>query len=93
MFGFIKQMYLDGIKPSFGRFSATPFLVGALGLGIADGVHSLLAGKSALDAAVTLAGIGISMYTGSKALSIPTTKAQILAAVNSAAPETDSKAG
>lgn len=93
MFAFIKKTLFDGSKESFGRTMALPYLVSSLGLGIADGIRSLMHGQSALDAVGTLATIGIAVYTGSKALSIPTTKAQILASTPTPAPETASKAG
>lgn len=67
---FLRATLLDRDKASYSRVFALPFLAGSFALSMADGIVSLCQSKSALDAAASLALIGLSLFTGSKALSL-----------------------
>lgn len=71
---FVKEAFQDGNRASFSRMFSVPFLVGSFALSMADGIVSLYHHNSALDAAGSLALMGITLFTGSKALSIRGTK-------------------
>lgn len=77
----------DGNKASFGRLAAMPFLLSALCLQTAEGIMMLRRGESVIDAVVTLAMIGMALFTGSKVLSMRGTKTSMLLGDSTALPE------
>lgn len=63
-------VFLDGEKGSFGRVFSLPFFVSAWGLSTAAGIVNIVRGIGILDDVITLAAIGMALYTGSKSLSL-----------------------
>lgn len=69
---FLSELLSDNAmsKASFGRAFAIPFLLSAWVIGSAAGVMGVRRGESVIEEVITLASIGIVLYTGSKTLSL-----------------------
>jgi hypothetical protein len=65
-----EQAFLDGNKGSFGRLSSLPFLLSAWGIGTAYGVMQLVSGNAVTEIILLFFSIAVSLYGGSKGLSI-----------------------
>lgn len=77
----LSHALLDGDKEnkaSFGRIAAMPFLLSALCLQTAEGIMMLRRGDSVIDSVVTLAMIGMALFTGSKILSMKGSKTTMM---------------
>lgn len=69
IFAYFGNLFREGTKESFGRVISMPFLFSAWGILTAGGILEIVQHKSApIDTALTLAGIGVGLYTGSKYL-------------------------
>ncbi len=70
LFAFVRETMLDGDKAGFGRVWAIPFLFSSWALQTTQAVVSIVNGQSVIEECITMAVIAISLYTGSKMLTI-----------------------
>jgi hypothetical protein len=70
LFAFLRETMLDGDKAGFGRVWAIPFLFSSWALQTAQAIVSIVNGQSVIEECVTMAAIAITLYTGSKMLTI-----------------------
>ena len=70
LIAFFRGALLDGSKSSFGRIVALPFLASSFSLLTVGGIVDLCSGEIPIESAATLATIGLSLFVGSKFMSI-----------------------